>query len=226
MLRPTQDRDLAINLRKQSKSYSEIYKLTGIPKSTLSDWLSNEDWSTKIKSSLTKENKKYYSLNLSKALKTNAKIKNLRDEKFLKEASDIYSIYRQDPLFLSGLNLYWGEGAKRSHGCVSVTNTDPNMLRIIANFYRKYLKVSEDKLRVSLFLYKDLDAKKAIDFWSTLLNIPENQFIKTRIVKSRTHLATVRYKYGVCTLYFSNTEFHTKILEWIRLLSLDLAGLA
>ena len=39
----------AIELRKKGKSYSEIKYLLNIPKSTLSDWFSKEEWSELIK---------------------------------------------------------------------------------------------------------------------------------------------------------------------------------
>jgi len=45
----------ASNLRKNGKSYKEIYDTLGIPKSTLSDWFRNEDWSKKITKYLNKE---------------------------------------------------------------------------------------------------------------------------------------------------------------------------
>ncbi len=212
------ERNKVYSLRRKNFSYLEIQKITNIPKSTLSDWLSDEEWSIKIKSKLSEK----YKLNLIKANKVITLNKNIRHNRFKKEAIEDYIKFKNDPLFSFGLGLYWGEGDKKSGNIVAVTNTDPNMLIVIANFYRKYLRLDETKLRVSLFIYKDINEKFAINFWSKLLHVPKSQFIKVKVLESRSKLTKTKLKYGICTLYFSNTEFHIKIREWIRLLSLDL----
>ena len=163
-----------------------------------------------------------YKLNLINANKVITLSKNIRHNRFKKEAIEDYIKFKNDPLFSFGVGLYWGEGDKKSGNIVAVTNTDPNMLVVMANFYRKYLRLDETKLRVSLFIYKDINQKFAINFWSKLLHVPKSQFIKVKVLESRSKLTKTKLKYGICTLYFSNTEFHIKIREWIRLLSLDL----
>lgn len=210
------------NLRLKSFSYSKIQKITKISKSTLSDWLSDEDWSIKIKNNLIEKNLIDYKPNLIKSLKVIEKKKKERYDKFHKEALLDYFRFKKDTLFSFALGLYWGEGDKKSGSCVAVTNTDPNLLKVVAMFYRKYLKLDESKLRISLFIYKDIDTNFAIKFWSKLLKVPRKQFIKVKILESRSRLTKTKLKYGICTLYFSNTEFHIKIREWIRLLSLDM----
>ncbi len=222
MIHSAQEYRNVISLRQQRKSYSEIQKLTKIPKSTLSDWLSEEDWSIKIKDELTVHHLKNYKHNLTKALEVVAEKKRLRHDTFRSEAKILYEQLKNDPLFLFGLGLYWGEGDKRSGDVVAVANTDPNLLRIIAKFYRKCLKVEEGKLRIALFIYKDINIKYAMEFWSELLQVPQSQFIKVQVLESRAKLTKTKSKYGICSLYFSNTEFHIKILEWIRLFSLDM----
>lgn len=214
----SRDKAKVYYLRRKSLSYLEIQRITNIPKSTLSDWLSDKEWSVKIKNKLTKKNK----LNLLKAIKVITDNRNLRYKRFKKEALHDYLIYKNDPLFTFGLGLYWGEGDKKSGNIVAVTNSDPNILIIISKFYRRYLCLNESKLRISLFIYKDINEQFAINFWSKLLGVPKSQFIKVKVLESRSRLTKTKLKYGICTLYFSNTEFHIKIMEWIRLSSLDL----
>ena len=48
------DKHIAIKLRKQEKSYSKISKELSVPKSTLSAWFSDINWSKSIKSNLTR----------------------------------------------------------------------------------------------------------------------------------------------------------------------------
>jgi len=52
------DKEKALILRRQGKSYGVIKKLLGVPKSTLSDWLRTTDWSKKIKLELSQKAQK------------------------------------------------------------------------------------------------------------------------------------------------------------------------
>ncbi len=216
------DRKKVLHLRRKKKSYTEIQSLTKISKSTLSNWLSEEDWSVKIKDELTEKSLRNYKANLLRSMEVMAEKKRIRHDAFRKEAQVAYMRFKNDPLFSFGLGLYWGEGDKKSGSMVAVTNTDPNILRVTVLFYRKYLNLDESKLRIALFLYRDINPDFAKEFWSKFLHVPKSQFIKIQVLESRAKLTKTKSKYGICCLYFSNTEFHIKIREWIRLLSLDM----
>lgn len=211
----------ALSLRLEGKSYSQISTLANIPKSTLSSWFSDKEWSKKIKYNLTKANLSKRNKGLILARKTKMINVLKRHSVYRNRASKEFKTLKQDPIFLAGLCLYWGEGNKASPSVVSIANTDPNLLKLEAYFFRNYLRVPEDKLRVGLFLYQDIEEKNAEDFWSRVLKIPSRQFIKTQILKSSSKLTRRKSKHGICSVYFSNTEFSIKIREWIRLLSLE-----
>ena len=49
------DKHLAIKMRERGKSYNKISKELSIPKSTLSGWLADADWSKEIKMELTRK---------------------------------------------------------------------------------------------------------------------------------------------------------------------------
>jgi len=141
-------------------------------------------------------------------------------ESYVKEAQMEFERLADNPLFLIGLGIYWGEGDKTDNGRVAVINTDPELLRIVVNFYRQCLGISDSILRIGLFLYEDIDRNVAIAFWSDKLKVSPQQFIKIQILKSRSRLTEHKTKYGICSLYFSSTRFSIKIHEWIRLLSI------
>ena len=204
-----------------TKSYLEISKSLGISKSTLSNWFSKKRWSTEIAKMLVVKNKR---LNIARLkLARSVRQKNIKkaDLEFKKEARKEYQKYRLEPQFIAGLGLYWGEGEKANRNRVALINTDPGILMTIAFFYRQYLKVLNKDLRIGLFLYEDLHEIKTIRFWSRKLKVPNNQFIKRQFLKSKSRLTQRKSKYGVCSLYFSNTRLSIKIHEWIRLLSLE-----
>ena len=148
-----------------------------------------------------------------------------RKQSYLKEAQFEFRKQIDNPLFLIGLGIYWGEGDKSNNGRVAVINTDPELLKIIASFFRQCLGILNNNLRIGLFIYEDIDKDVAVSFWSEKLNVPTHQFIKVQVLKSRSKLTKNRSKYGICSLYCSSTELSIKIHEWIRLLSVYSAGI-
>lgn len=136
-----------------------------------------------------------------------------------------FEVLKQNPLFLVGISLYWGEGSKTHNGRVSVINSDVNMLKLVKKFYTEILSVSDKKLRIELFVHQDLDEETERKFWSNQLQIPTSQFIKTQVLPKRGSQKRAM-KHGLCALYFSNTAMSIKILEWIRLLGEKNAGIA
>lgn len=145
---------------------------------------------------------------------------NLYKDEALKEFEKL----KNNPLFLTGLAIYWGEGEKANKGRVSVVNSDSTLIKTVAVFFRKCLMIPEEKLRAALFIYEDHDEVKLKDFWSKELGISKTQFIKTQILPSRSNHTKNKMSKGICTLYFSSTEMRVKILKWIELLSNSMGG--
>jgi hypothetical protein len=50
------------------------------------------------------------------------------------------------------------------------------------NWFVKYTRISPEKLRGRIWLNEDLDEIKAKTFWSKIIKIPKEKFIKTYIV--------------------------------------------
>jgi transposase len=166
-----------LQLRKAGKSYNQISKKFNIAKSTLSDWLSDKKWSETIKLQLankTRIKNSNYLIKINALRHFNAL---RRHEEYRKKARLEYVKLKQNKLFLTGLSIYWGEGEKTDSGRVSLVNSDERMLKVIINFYRKALKIPEEKLRAALFIYNDIDEKKALKYWSKSLKISKNNFV-------------------------------------------------
>ena len=209
----------ATELRKLGKSYSEINKELNIPKSTLSNWFSDKKWSQSISRQLAREWSKIHTNRLIKINKSR-KLKTLdRYRKYRKEAEVSFNKLKKNPLFLIGLSLYWGEGEKIDNGRVGLINTDVALLKIILKFYRKILKVPEEKLRAAIFIYKDNNKEESLKFWSTNLQIARDQFIKTQVLPSRAKITKRKLRHGICNVYFSSTEMNIKIRHWVNLLA-------
>ena|SRR3989338_8017082 len=206
----------AVALRKQGKSYREIVRTTGIPKSTLFEWFHSEEWSQKIKDRLNELNGKRG----AEALDQYRKVAKLRMERekarVRKEAGIQYKKLQKNPLFIAGIMLYWGEGDKSmKYGQVRLANTDGGLLRIFIAFLRKVCGVAEEKLKAWVLLYPDLNCCTCLTFWKKNLKMSDSQFIKPKVIQGRH--PTKRLANGVCTIYIYDPLLKTRILEWIRL---------
>ncbi len=211
------DRQKMIALRQEGKTYSEIRLELGIASSTLSDWLRNypltneqllrletnrakSNYLARERTSITKK------LNLQKRL----------DQCYTEQKLSLLPLSKRE-LFLAGLFLYWGEGGKTQRGTVSMSNTDPAVIKFSLLWLREALEVPKESIQVLLHLYNDMDVATAIDYWSQTLFMPKNQFAKPYIKTSKK--VDINYKgfgHGTCMLRVFNTVIKEKILMSIK----------
>src|SRR3989344_3532939 len=100
-----QEKIIAIKLRKAGHSYSNIFKKVRVSKSTLSYWLRDIKLTSKQRDRLLKgrEKSRYAGAKAQQ-------IKRIRrtEEIIINSKKEFYSLIK-NPLFLSGLLLYWAE---------------------------------------------------------------------------------------------------------------------
>ena len=210
------DKHIAEKLRRQNKSYNKISKELDIPKSTLSGWFSLKDWSELIKVNLTR-NANYIA---KKRLRLYNKKQKILWEKWREKArqqarKDFFKL-KSNPLFISGIMLYWGEGdSKIENSSVRMSNTSTDIIRLFVLFLQMICSVPKEKIKMALILYPDLNEKKCKNFWSKKSGIPENQFIKTQFIKGKH--PTKRLTNGIALIYFTSRELKEKIFVWIEL---------
>jgi len=211
------DYQKAIKLRKEGKTYSEIKKALNVPKSTLSNWLSNYPLTKKQIKRLQEKIGKNKSLALEKTSLTKKKKRIKRLKKvYQKEKRNLLPLSPKE-LFFSGLFLYWGEGVKGLKTSLSLNNTDPTVMQFYLYWLINSLKISKEKIKVILHLYQDMDAKKKVSFWSKKLNIPLKQFNKPYIKKSKHSSLTQKgFGHGTCGLLVNNVRLKEKITMGIE----------
>ena len=210
------DKHLAIKLRKKGLSYAKISKELDIPKSTLSDWFCKIGWSVDIKKELIRKANYVAKHRLVLLNKKRQAMWEQWREKARQQARDEFLQFILNPLFISGIMLYWGEGdSKLENSIVRISNTSPEMIRLFALFLQKICLIPKEKLRMSLILYPDLKEKKCKQFWSFASGVSENQFTKTQFIQGRH--PTKRLTNGIGIIYVSSRELKEKIFVWIGL---------
>lgn len=210
------DKMKAVALRMQGKSYKEIVRITGIPKTTLFEWFHLENWSQQIKNRLSKLNGKRGSDALNQYRKE-AKSKLEKEKSRVRlEASTQFKKLKNNPLFIAGVMLYWGEGDKSmKYGQVRLSNSDAGLLRVFLSFLRIVCKISEERIKAWVLLYPDLHSDMCLTFWRKNLTMSHSQFIKPTVIRGRHPVKKLAN--GVCTVYTCNPLLKVRILEWIKL---------
>jgi len=207
------DHQQALVLRKQGKSYSQIKKELKVSKSTLSLWLRKYPLSKEQINKL----RAWSEIRIEKYRQTMQQKREIRLLNYYKEEKRKWLPLSLKELYLAGLFLYWGEGAKTIRSQVSINNTDPDVLKFSLYWMCAVLKIPKEKIQVYLHLYNDMNMSKEIDFWSKTLNMPKRLFSKPYIKKSkRTDLTQKGFGHGTCGLRTNNTVMKESILMAIQ----------
>ncbi|MBI2025614.1 hypothetical protein HYT04_02410 [Candidatus Kaiserbacteria bacterium] len=166
-------RELAVTLRKEGFAYSYISEKTGLSKSTLSEWLSKILY-TPNQQTIERVGKAIAASNARKTKIRQDETEKTRQAAFL----DIGDVSKRD-LFMFGLGLYLGEGAK-TYGITRMVNADPNVINLAIAWFHG-LGVLREQFLLTIHLYPDSDVEGSLQFWSHTTTIPRSQFGKTQV---------------------------------------------
>lgn len=208
------DREKALKLRKSGASYSQIKSILKVPKSTLSGWLHDFPLSKERVSALRDNNEG----RIEKFRETMRQKRILKLNSILYEAKKKLLPLSRRELLLCGLFLYLGEGTKTASSKLSITNTDPEIIKFTLFWFVQILKLPKNKIRIDLHLYNDMNLKKEIDFWSKTLRLSLKHFNKPYI--KNTSQARINHKgqfgHGTCAISFFNVKIRDEILMSIK----------
>ncbi len=117
-------------------------------------------------------------------------------------------------LWAAGLMLYWAEGSKSHQVCL--TNSDPNLVRFMMQWFREFCGMPEEKLRVRLHLHSGQNEHSMKRFWSGVTGIPLSQFGKSYVKKEGTgHRKNILY-HGTIQVSFCDKNMLHRICGWIE----------
>ncbi len=204
----------AQELRRKGYSYSQIKKVIDVPKGTLSGWCRDivltEEQALKLFGNKLKGAAKGRIIGAKR--QQARRLKEIQDMMF-EGAKEIGALSCRDK-FLIGVALYAAEGTKTDKAC-SFSNSDPLLIKFMSDWFREFCHVSEERLRGAIWIHDNLDAMKAIRYWSKLVNIPISQFHKTYIAQNKPNSPKIRkniHKYGVFSVRFSDAKVHRKLM--------------
>lgn len=209
----------AIKLRLQGYTYGQIKRELGLAKSTLSNWLRNLPLHKDVLERLSKNREISRDIRIERFRQTYREKWNKRLNQILEcQQKEILPLNKKE-LFLAGVFLYWGEGSKQ-RGIVSISNTDPRVIKFALYWMRSILKVPKEKIYIRLHLYSDMNYKTEIDFWSKNLRMSKGQFKPAYLKKTtREGLTYKSYGHGTCNLMCFSVALSEKIAMTIKAIS-------
>lgn len=176
-----QEKEMAITLRKQGHTYKEILTRVPVAKSSLSLWLKDLPLTKAEKASLKDRKNSQITHGRIKAAGI-LRTKRLQREKIqFIEAKNIFTKYKNQPLFHTGIALYWAEGGKRTDQW-QFMNSDFEMQNIMLLWLEKFIGINRDDVRFRLYIHKPYIQEQNDIWWSKMLQVNHAQFLKT-IVK-------------------------------------------
>ncbi len=214
------DKEKATQLRKLGKSYLEIEKELGIPKTTLSDWFRNQGWSKELSLKLYELAKSGHTVRLQELNKIRGENLDKLYKQAEKEAIEEFEILKYHPLFIAGLMVYWGEGNKSSKGRCWIANTDPLMIKVFMQFLDKVCGFKSPRIKAWILLYPDLDEKICKEYWIKHTYLKHEDFHKGMVIRGKHK--TNKLTYGVCSVGISSAYLKRKISIWIEMLARDI----
>jgi uncharacterized protein YerC len=153
------DKNQALKLRLQGKSYNEINKALGIPKATLSEWFTGLELSENAKNRISQRVHQGSMKGLIKKNKLQTHLAQQRARTVRTEAKKEIGKLTARELLILGTALYWAEGYKRpiikngkakSYHPVSLSNSDPALVAIFLKFLREICKAEESKIHAGI----------------------------------------------------------------------------
>lgn len=195
----------AIEMRKEGKTVKFISSYLGVSKNFVVKWTKH------LSNSWTNHRD---ILNKQKHLISSKKESKLEKEfRWTREAEDFYNQYKNEPLFMLGLGLYWGEGFKTGNQ-FGLSNSDVFLIKVWKKWTEQYLP--NYYFRYAIYAHSDVVVSDAFTFWRKELSLSDDEKIYYVICnpKSSKNVTKRRLPYGTLKVQMriGSTEWQYKIL--------------
>ncbi|HEY4513640.1 MAG TPA: hypothetical protein VJH06_03985 [Candidatus Paceibacterota bacterium] len=210
-----EEKEKARTLRKRGYSINQIVKEAGFSKASVSLWVRDIILTKEQKKGLSGRGRSVESIE-------RRRINRLFNEKAKRQitidnAKKDYSNISLEELKLIGIILYLGEGGKTERGTARVSNSDPEVIKIMMRFFREICNVPEEKFRGNVHTFAYADVEKTEKYWAKISGIPKKQFHKTYIKPSSASLQKrFTLPYGTFSINVCDTKLFLTIQGWIE----------
>lgn len=212
------ERERAIDLRRKGLTYSEILRQVPVAKSTLSVWLGEVGLTAKQKQRIS--DKKRAAMLRGSASRRATRVARTQDIRAVSALEVV--MYMRDPLFVSGVSLYWAEGSKQKESNVSqpvaFSNMDVRAHAVFLRWIEKYARISRAECVYQVYVPDTLRAATAVAYWRENLKIPLERvriYSKKPGGKTSHHIARNDY-YGILRVVVPrSTDLNRRIGGWI-----------
>lgn len=204
----------AVTLRSKGLSYNEILEFVPVGKGTISRWCKGIKLTKEQRGRLIQ--KKRNTPLIKQLCEQAAKSKKEAKAWTGKQIDKLSRVDRDKLLFVSGILLYWAEGAKREKD-VLFTNTDPEMIKLVMEFFRKTLRVPEDKFRIKVRIGSEGNLERAQRYWSKVTRVPRENFQRPEILMlNKNSKSLERHPHGMCRITICDISLSRKLLFAIK----------
>lgn len=204
------ERQQARELRAQAWTLQEIADELGVSRSSVSVWVRDVEFEPEPRRSGRRAKRQEHHP--------------LRRRK-LAEARELLDAGRrrlermsEDGFLVAGVALYAGEGAK-TDGTVAFANSDPRFIGFFLAWLRRFFDIDESRLRLRLYLHRELDIDRANAYWATVTGIPTSQFMKPyRAVRTSSKVRRTKHEFGCPRVDYSCSRTHRAIMGLVAAL--------
>jgi hypothetical protein len=215
----TREKILAIQMRRSGNSYSDIRrKIPRLSKSTLSNWLRDLELSTEEKILVNQASQIGRDRSRLAAAKTNRFARLERTKKSESLAESQFIDFMKHPLFITGLSLYWAEGAKKSSGA-EIINSDYRILKIAILWTESFLGINRNELKTRLYIHRQYAHENLEAYWIKILGLKPEQLKQTIFKKTEFEFKKNQDYKGCLRIHLGGVDALRKIFQWQKMLA-------
>ncbi|MES2023592.1 MAG: hypothetical protein V4439_02825 [Patescibacteria group bacterium] len=221
MIKKETEKELAVKLRKNGQTYSEILKVIPVAKSTLSLWLREVGISEMHKQSFSAKKR----LSAMRGGQAKKKQRIEKQNKIISKAKSEITGVSLKELFLIGAVLYWAEGAKEKEyhpgSQLQFSNMDTRMIQVFLVWLLKVCKISKNMIVFNIFLHKSQEHRleEVKKYWAGITGFSKDKFDtvywkKNKLSKTSRKNTGEKY-YGVLKIKVrTSSDLVRKIAGW------------
>ena len=169
------ERHQARALRRQGLSFREIQAIVGVSKGTINLWLKEIELTGNQKQRLLDRAITGREKARMRGAWQNREKRRERIAAAFDQARTEFSQQIQNPLFTTGVVLYWAEGTK-ANPTFQFMNSDPTAIRTMIEWLTRCACIPRERIIASVQVHRVYADCGFVRFWETVTGLPPSQF--------------------------------------------------